>query len=161
MLEAISSAKSVSLWSSLTANLNSFARDSRLAQRLSKHFSPQEFLLSLLEAVSTGRASLNQLVACIGYDVECFKLSPQALHHRINRTECGVEGFLARCLSHICQWKFLSTRPTGALPFGRIIIEDSTFVRFPEGNAEELNVKGCQWLHPIFKTATGCPVARR
>jgi hypothetical protein len=27
--------------------------------------------------------------------------SPQALHQRINRTECGVEGFLVRCLSPI------------------------------------------------------------
>lgn len=137
MLEALHSTKSVGLWASLAAKLNSFAKDSGLVQRISKQFSPQAFLLSQLEAVSTGRASLNQLVASIGHEEECLKISPQALQQRITRTECGVEGFLARCLSHICQWKFLNTRAAGTSPFGRIIIEDSTFVRFPKGNAEE------------------------
>ena len=64
------------------------------------------------------------------------QFSPQALQQRITRTECGVEGFLCRCLSHICQWNFLNTRPAGTSPFGRIMIEDSTFVRLPKGNAE-------------------------
>jgi len=137
MLEALHSTKSVRLWASLAAKLNSFAKESGLVQRISKQFSPQAFLLSQLEAVSTGRASLNQLVASIGHEEECLKISPQALQQRITRTECGVEGFLGRCLSHICQWNFLNTRPAGSSPFGRIIIEDSTFVRFPKGNAEE------------------------
>jgi hypothetical protein len=137
MLEAFHSNKSADLWSSLAAKLNSYAKESRLVQRISKQFSPQAFLLSQLEAVSTGRASLNQLVASIGHDAECLKISPQALQQRITRTECGVEGFLARCLSHICQWRFLNTRPAGTSRFGRIVIEDSTFIRFPKGNAEE------------------------
>jgi len=101
MLEALRPTKSVSLWASLAAMLNSFAKESGLVQRISKQFSPQAFLLSQLEAVSTGRASLNQLVASIGHEEECLKISPQALQQRITRTECGVEGFLARCLSHI------------------------------------------------------------
>ena len=139
MLETLHSTTTTSagLWASLAANLNSFAKDSKLVQRISKQFSPQAFLLSQLEAVSTGRAFLNQLVASIGRDEECLKISPQALHKRITRAEGGVEGFLDRCLSHICQWKFLNTRPTGTSPFGRIVIEDSTFVRFPKGNAED------------------------
>lgn len=137
MLEAFHPNKSVDLWASLAAKLNSYAKESKLVQRVSKQFSPQAFLLAQLEAVSTGRASLNQLVASIGHEDEILKVSPQALQDRITRTECGVEGFLGRCLSHICQWKFLQTRPEGTSPFGRIIIEDSTFVRFPKGNSEE------------------------
>ena len=137
MLETLHSAPSAGLWAALAAKLNSFAKESGLVQRLSEHFSPQAFLLSQLEAVSTGRASLNHLVASIGHEEECLKVSPQALQQRITRTECGVEGFLARCLSHVCQWKFLNTRPPGTSPFGRILVEDSTFVRFPKGNAEE------------------------
>jgi len=138
MLETLhSTTTSAGLWASLAAKLNSFAKDSKLVQRISKQFSPQAFLLSQLEAVSTGRASLNQLVASIGRDEECLKISPQALQKRITRTECGVEGFMGRCLSHICQWKFLNTRPAGTSPFGRIVLEDSTFVRFPKGNAED------------------------
>ena len=137
MLETFHSNGRPCVWTSLSAKVNSFAKESGLVQRIGKQFSPQAFLLSLLEAVSTGRASLNQLVASIGNDEECLKISPQALQQRITRTECGVEGFLGRCLSHICQWKFLNTRPAGTSPFGRIIIEDSTFIRFPKGNADE------------------------
>ena len=67
MLEALHSTKTVGLWASLDAKLNSFAKESGLVQRISKQFSPHAFLLSQLEAVSTGRASLNQLVASIGH----------------------------------------------------------------------------------------------
>ena len=142
MLEILHSNKSVGLWASLAAKLNTYAKESGLVQRSSRHFSPQSFLLSQLEAVSTGRASLNQLVASTGHDEERLKISPQALQQRITRTECGVEGFLARCLSHICQCKFLNTRPTGTSPFDRIVIEDSTFIRFPKGNAEQFPGNG-------------------
>ena len=142
MLGTLHSNKSVGLWTSLAAKLNSFAKESELVQRTSKQFSPEAFLLSQLEAASTGRASLNQIVSSMGHDEERLKISPQALQQRFTRTECGVEGFFARCLSYICQWNFLNTRPAGNSPFGRIIIEDSTFIRLPKGNAEHFPGNG-------------------
>jgi len=142
MLETLHSNKSVGLWASLASKLNSYAKQSGLVKRVSKQFSPQAFLLSQLEAVSTGRASLNQLVASMGHDEQRLKISPQAIQQRITRTERGVEGFLVRCLSHICQWNFLNSRPVGTLPFGRIVVEDSTFIRFPKGNAAQFPGNG-------------------
>ena len=64
--------------------------------------------------------------------------SPQALNKRVNRTECGAEGFLVRCLSYICQHR---SHPSGAVagerPFGRIVVEDSTSLRLPKDNVVE------------------------
>lgn len=143
MLEAFQSSNRSGLWASLAAKLNSFAKESRLVQRVSKHFSPEGFLLAMLEATSTGRASLTQLVATMGWQAPCLSTSPQALHGRINRTECGVEGFLVRCLSHLCRHRLGTPEPAeGKCPFGRIIVEDSTSLRLPKGNAEEFPAHG-------------------
>jgi hypothetical protein len=103
MFEAFHSSSPAFLWSSLSSAIGNLARDSGLVQRASKTFSPEQFLLSLLEAVSTGKASFNQLVTAIGHGPRRFKVSPQALHQRFNRTECGVESFLIHCLIQICQ----------------------------------------------------------
>lgn len=136
MLESHLPSASAGLWSSLASKLNGFAKKSGLVQRISKQFHPEDFLLTLLDAVSTGRASINQLVSTLGKHTPTDQISPQALHQRINRTECGVESFLIQCLIHMCQ----RNRPTSnSLPrcsFNRILIEDSTFVRFPKGNAD-------------------------
>jgi hypothetical protein len=99
----IQAPQSTALSASLAAKVNSYAKQSGLVQRVTKIFSREAFLLSQLGAVSTGRASHNQVVASIGHDEAALKISPQALQQRITRTECGVEGFLGRCLSHICQ----------------------------------------------------------
>jgi hypothetical protein len=134
MLEAFHSSSSAGPWSSLRFKINSLARDSGLVQRASKCFSPEKFLLSLLDAVSTGRASINQLVVSIGHQAPHLNVSPQALHQRVNRTECGVESFLILCLIHVCRWKYRQSAPSPTCPFRRILIEDSSFIRFPKAN---------------------------
>lgn len=138
MLETFHSNGRPSLWASLSAKLNSFAKDSGLVQRVSKKFSPEGFLLAMLEATSTGRESFNQLVSALGWQSPGLGTSPQALHQRTNRTKCGVEGFLVRCLSHICGHRAGVSRAVAhKSPFGRIVVEDSTTLRLPKGNAEE------------------------
>ncbi|MEY3896803.1 MAG: hypothetical protein RLZZ214_2323 [Verrucomicrobiota bacterium] len=124
------------IWSSLASKLNGFAKQSRLVQRVSNRFRPEDFLLTLLDAVSTGRASINQLVGTLGKHAPLQQISPQALHQRINRTECGVESFLILCLIHMCRRNRPAPNSSPRAPFNRILIEDSTFVRFPKGNAE-------------------------
>lgn len=124
------------LWSSLASKLNGFAEQSRLVQRVSDRFRPEDFLLTLLDAVSTGRASLNQLVGTLGKHAPLQQISTQALHQRINRTECGVESFLILCLIHLCRRNRPSRDSSPRAPFNRILIEDSTFVRLPKCNAE-------------------------
>jgi len=138
MLESFHTNSRQGLWASLSAKLNAFAKEAGLVQRVSKHFSPEGFLLAMLEATSTGRASLNQLVSALGWQSPGLSTSVQALHQRINRTECGVEGFLVRCLSHVCGHRVgPPLAVAGKSPFGRIVVEDSTTQRLPKGNAEE------------------------
>lgn len=136
MLESHLPSASTRLWSSLALKLNDFAKQSLLVQRVSQRFCPEDFLLTLLDAVSTGRASINQLVGTLGKHAPTQQISPQALHQRINRTECGVESFLILCLIHLCRRNSPTPGNFPRCPFNRILIEDSTFVRFPKGNAE-------------------------
>jgi hypothetical protein len=63
-------------WSSLASKLNGFAKQSRLVQRVSDRFRPEDFLLNLLDAVSTGRASINQLVGTLGKHAPLQQISP-------------------------------------------------------------------------------------
>lgn len=143
MLEAFHSNNRVGVWASLSAKLGSFARESGLVQRASKHFSPEGFLLAMLEAASTGRASFNQLVATIGRHAANLSISPQALHQRINRTECGVEGFLIRCLGHLSRDRLRApVKAAERCVFNRILVEDSSTLRLPKGNSEEFAAHG-------------------
>jgi hypothetical protein len=153
MFEAFHSSSTAFLWSSLSSAIGKLARDSGLVQRASKTFSPEQFLLSLLEAVSTGKASFNQLVTAIGHGARRFKVSPQALHQRFNRTECGVESFLIHGRIHICQWKYGSSKASPARSFGRILVEDSTFIRFPKTNSTAFPAHG-----NASGTTAGCKV---
>ena len=95
----------------------------------------------------------NSPVSYLPWQSPGLSTSPQARHQRINRTECGVEGFLVRCLSHLCHHRAGGGLDVvGECPFGRIIIEDSTTLRLPKGNAAEFpghgnargNTAGCK-----------------
>ena len=135
MFKAFHSSAPAAIWSSLSSRIGSLARESCLVQRASKTFSPEKFLLSLLGAVSNGKASFNQLVTAIGHGASHLNVSPQALHQRITRTECGAESFLILCLIHICQLKCRPLKATSTYAFKRILVEDSTFIRFPKANS--------------------------
>lgn len=135
MFNAFHSSAPAAIWSSLSSRIGILARESRFVQRASKTFSPEKLLLSLLAAVSNGKASFNQLVTAIGHEAPHLNVSPQALHQRITRTECGAESFLIRCLLHICQLKCDSAEAAPTYAFKRILVEDSTFIRFPKANS--------------------------
>ena len=143
MLEASDSNKRSCIWASLTRNIAAFAKESGLVQRISKHFDPEKYLLCLMEAASTGRASINQLVASVGRHGQELNTSPQALHKRMNRTECGSEGFLVRCIALICSERSKKQRLSiHTCPFGRIVVVDSTTLRLPKGNAHNFAGNG-------------------
>lgn len=57
MFKAFHSSAPAAIWSSRGSNISAIARKSDLVQRASKTFSPEKFLLSLLGAVSNGKAS--------------------------------------------------------------------------------------------------------
>ena len=69
--------------------------------------------------------------------------SPAAAWRTLGAYRAHVEGFLVRCLSHLCLHQ---SRPSGAIaggsPFERIVVEDSTSLRLPKGNADEFSGHG-------------------
>ena len=131
MFKAFHSSAPSAIWSSLGSNISALTRKSRPVQRASKTFSPEKFLLSLLGDVSTGKASFSQLVITIGHGSPLRNNSPLALHQRITRSEFGAESFLIFCLIHICQLKCGTFKATSTCVFKPILVEDSTFIRFP------------------------------
>lgn len=135
MFKAFHSSAPAACWSILSSKLCGFAKESGLIQRASAKFSPEKFLLSFIGAVSNGKASFNQLVTAIGYGASYLNVSPQALQQRITRTECGAMSFLILCLIHICQLKCRALKAVTTYTFKRILVEDSTFIRFPKANS--------------------------
>jgi hypothetical protein len=65
------------------SNLDSIARDSGLISRRSHKFSARGFLLSLLQSVTRGSCSLNQIAMGLGA-FERDSMSRQALHKRFS-----------------------------------------------------------------------------
>lgn len=142
MLENLLHSGHRALWQSLTASLPTYAKTSGLVQRASKLFKPEDFLLTLLASVVSGKASYNQLVISLSGQASACTVSPQALHQRVNRSECGLESFLILCLVHICQWQWSHRRLASKVPFSRILIEDSSSLNFPKSNSHHFPAHG-------------------
>lgn len=142
MLENILHSDHAALWESLVSAIPGYAKESGLVVRASRTFNPAAFLLTLLSASTTGNTTLNKLASELSHKKFGAALSPQAIHGRINRTELGLEKFLILCLVHVCTWKWRRTRQGAANPFGRIIVEDSTFVPFHKSNSENFPAHG-------------------
>lgn len=159
MLENLLHSDHSALWKSLTAIIPEYAKSSGLVQRVSARFNPAAFLLTLLSAATTGKTSLNNLAISLRGKAKSSTVSTQALHGRINRSETGLEEFLILCLAHICRWKWIrAPGQRGALCalagcFGRVIVEDSSFLPFHKSNAEDFPAHG----NSKGKTA-GCKV---
>lgn len=135
MLRAFQSIHCRNLFSSLVEHIPTFARDSHFVQRISKHFCPKNFLLALLNAVSSGKSSLQQIVAQLSINNPDKCITAQALHERLHRTHIGAECFLVYCLSFLVSIK--CSNPKSKCPFKRIIVEDSSQLALHPHNAEE------------------------
>ena len=79
MLENLLHSGHRALWQSLTASLPTFAKTSGLVQRTSKHFKPEDFLLTLLASVVSGKASYNQLLISLSGQILSNALHTAAL----------------------------------------------------------------------------------
>lgn len=136
MLKAFQSNICRQLLATLATSIPLIARQTKLVQRKSKFFCPEQFLLALLNAVTTGKTSLNQIAIQLTLLLDQPSVSPQAVHERFHRTVLGVESFLVRCLALIVATKF--TANSSPSPFTRILIEDSTQLALHAHNSEEL-----------------------
>lgn len=148
MLENLLHSDHSALWKSLATVIPEYAKSSGLVQRVSAKFSPAAFLLTLLSATTTGKASLNALAISLCGKAGSAPLTPQSVHGRINRSETGLEAFLILCLAHICRSKWsLAAGRRGAVCslaglFGRVIVEDSSFLPFHKSNAGNFPAHG-------------------
>lgn len=139
MLQAFQSNICQSLFTNLSQAIPQFARDSHFVQRASKKFCPHAFLLALLNAVSSGKGSLQQIAMQLSLLADTIPTSPQALHERLHRTAAGAESFLVRCLALITSRKYShSTASSSPCPFARILIEDSSQLALHAHNTDEL-----------------------
>lgn len=142
MLENLLHSDHSALWKSLVSAIPGYAKVSGFVTRASPTFDPAAFLLTLLSASTTGKTTLTKLALALCGKNSGAALSPQAIHGRINRTELGLEKFLICCLVHVCVWKWKMTPQSAKSSFGRIIVEDSTFVPFHKSNSENFPAHG-------------------
>lgn len=111
-------------------NLSAIATQCGLIIRHNRKFSAEGFLLSLLKAISTGHASFNQMAISLG-DSQPQTLSRQALHQRMKPE---VISFLREVLDDVGRATLRDNANDENLPFGRILLEDSTQMRMHAKN---------------------------
>lgn len=145
MLKTNKGAKSTDLLKTLSAKISQFAILSGLVIRQSKSFKPEVFLLALLQVVSQGKSSYNNIAMEMGeVDSQCSN-SAQSLWKRMARKDCNLEMFLGKCMALFCSQNTMKSQ-VGQGVFTRILTEDSSFVKM---------LKSCADLFPAHGNAYG------
>lgn len=126
--------------SSLTLpDLDSIAKETGMIIRESKKFAASEFLQSLLSAVTTGKASLNQIASALGLRMG-VSLCKQAMGERFDDASTA---FLTRVAHElIAQPVESASSSLDTCIFNRILIEDSSFCPVSGANAQEFPAHG-------------------
>ena len=120
-------------------DLDEISTPSGLVTRKPRKFTPAAFLHSMLCAVSTGKASLNQLAADLG-DRTSKPMAPQSLHERFGKQSTK---FMLGVLSALMEQRYDPVAKELALsPIRRLLIEDSSGQAMPKSNAEEFPAHG-------------------
>ena len=118
---------------SLFNDIEDLAKKTGLIRRTSKKFSAFGFVLALLKAVVTGKASFNQLAMELSHS-EASSLSAQAIWKRVNESAIRfMTSFTAKALKQ--RWGEGQVIPCKI--FKRVIIEDSSQVKLPSENHED------------------------
>jgi hypothetical protein len=114
----------------LFARLDTIARQTGLVVRRSPRFSATGFVLALLKAVLTGKASFNQLAIALGQS-EAKALSRQAAWKRV-----GVSAlrFMIRVVARAIKDRWAGRQLVACARFRRVIIEDSSQAKLPAAN---------------------------
>lgn len=121
------------------SKLDSIARQTGLIKRHSHKFSAEGFLLSLLQCVTRGTCSLNQIAIALGGFV-LRSMSRQAL---FNRFSPASTAFLIEVISAILKTQGKRVlEPLMNSRFIRILIEDSTVISMAKSNAEHFPNNG-------------------
>lgn len=120
-------------------DLETIATESGLITRNSSKFSASEFLQSLLSAVVTGKASLNQIAAEMGHRIG-HSLSKQALSMRFD--DASTSFLTAVLYQLLLQPVRVAASKLNSSIFKRVLIEDSSFCPMDCGNAVDFPAHG-------------------
>ena len=119
--------------------LESIARQTGLIQRVSRKFNAAGFLLALLQSVTKGDTSLNQIVMHLGTFAH-KSMTRQAIHQRLGPASTA---FLLGVIRSVIRSRFPSVaKALRKGPFRRVLIEDSVVVSMAKSNAENFPNNG-------------------
>ena len=119
-------------------DLTEIAKKTGLIKRNTSKFSADGFLLSLLQAVSSGQGSLQNLVLQLSQILNC-SLSRQGLHYRF-KPEALL--FLQEVSDSLYQLQAGSNKGSC---FKRVLLQDSTQLRLPPKSSKHYKGIGNKW----------------
>lgn len=122
-------------------DLEALAKEAKLIKHKSRKFSGEKFLGALMSSVSTGLASLTQLVVGIKQR-SVSGMARQSLHARFSPESTA---FLVKIHNHLIEQRYgpVATVLKGS-PIRRVLIEDSSSQAMHKSNAEEFPASGNQ-----------------
>lgn len=161
MFNTISGAELAVRSKKLFSKLGSIARETGLIIRHSRKFSAEGFLLSLLQAVSSGQGSFNQLAVALALN-GAKPLSRQALW---NRVDAKAVSFMMEVTRRAVEQRWSDEVLIASKLFARVLLEDSSQVKLPAANHQHFpahgngkgETAGCK-LDLAFDLLTGQPV---
>ena len=120
-------------------DLDQLARKTKLVQRQSAKFCPHGFLCSLLQSVTTGMASLNQMAGQLHERIGRAMVR-QSLHERFSEKSTA---FLLETLGALMEQRYKpATKGLIGGLIKRLVIEDSSGQRLPKSNAQHFPAHG-------------------
>ena len=120
-------------------DLDQLARQTQLVQRQSYKFTPHGFLCSLLQSVTTGMGSLNQIAGQL-HERTGFAMARQSLHERFSKKSTA---FLLKTLGELMEQRYKpATEGLIGGQIRRLVIEDSSSLRLPKSNAKHFPAHG-------------------
>ncbi len=145
----------------LFSKLDSIARKTKLIVRKSRRFDAGEFLLTLMKAITTGRASFGQMASTLS-KCELTPMSRQALWKRIGIYSVA---FMIETLAAAVDERWGVRNIVGSKHFKRVLIEDSSQAKLNKANSKNFpghgNAKsessGCK-IDLSFDLLSGEPV---
>jgi len=161
MFNTISGAKLAVRSKKLFSKLSSIARETGLIIRHSFKFNAEGFLLSLLQSVSSGQGSCNQIAVALALN-GAKPLSRQALW---NRVDAKAVSFMMEVTRRAVEQRWSNEVLIASKLFARVLLEDSSQVKLPAANHEcfpahgngKSETAGCK-LDLAFDLLTGQPV---
>ncbi len=138
MFNTISGSKLAARSKKLFSQVGSIARQTGLIVRRSVKFSAEGFVVTLIQSVTSGKASFNQLAQSLSH-CETKSMSRQALW---NRMDSKAVSFMMEVTRRALEQRWSSEVLIASKLFARVILEDSSQVKLPKGNHEDFPAHG-------------------